>query len=168
VTSYLLSQPRVIAWVNGHTHVNEITPHARPDGSGGFWEINTASHIDYPQQARLIEVVDNKDDTLSIFTTIVDHGGALDYAGDLSSTVALAGLAREIALNDPQNDADGHRGTADSRNTELLLPTPPELRGALCEPVESSIGLGMAAALVGGAVAAKVISRRDEGLKVDA
>lgn len=168
VTSYLLTQPRVIAWVNGHTHVNEITPHVRADGSGGFWEINTASHIDYPQQARLIEVMDNKDDTLSIFTTIVDHGGAVDYAGDLSSTVALAGLAREIALNDPQTDADGHRGTADSRNTELLLPTPPELRGALCAPAEASMGLGMAAALVGGAVAAKVISRRDEGLRVDA
>lgn len=164
VTDYLLSQPRVIAWVNGHTHVNEITPHARADGSGGFWEINTASHIDYPQQARLIEVVDNKDDTLSIFTTIVDHAGATDYAGDLSSTVALAGLAREIAANDPQNDADGHRGTVDSRNTELLLPTPPELRGALCAPAQASVGLGTAAALVGGAVAAKVISRRQDGL----
>jgi len=168
VTSYLLTQPRVIAWVNGHTHVNEITPHARADGSGGFWEINTASHIDYPQQARLIEIVDNKDDSLSIFTTIVDHGGAVDYAGDLSDTVALAGLAREIAVNDPQNDAEGHRGTVDSRNTELLLPTPPELRGALCEPEEASMGLGVAAALIGGAVAAKVISRRDEAMTVDA
>lgn len=168
VTSYLLTQPRVIAWVNGHTHVNEITPHARADGSGGFWEINTAAHIDYPQQARLIEIVDNKDDSLSIFTTIVDHGGAVDYAGDLSDTVALAGLAREISLNDPQNDAEGHRGTPESRNAELLLPTPPELRGALCAPVEASMGLGMTAALVGGAVAAKVISRREEGMTVDA
>src|SRR5690606_38605464 len=110
VTGYLLSQPRVIAWVNGHTHVNKITAHARADGSGGFWELNTASHIDYPQQARLIEVVDNKHDTLSIFTTIVDHAGAVDYAGDLSSTVSLAGLARELAANDPQNDRASHSG----------------------------------------------------------
>src|SRR3954447_16656786 len=56
VTAYLLSQPRLIAWVNGHTHRNQITAHQRPDGSGGFWEINTASHIDYPQQSRLIEI----------------------------------------------------------------------------------------------------------------
>ncbi|MCZ4499228.1 MAG: family metallophosphoesterase [Marmoricola sp.] len=131
VTSYLLTQPRVIAWVNGHTHRNEITPHARADGSGGFWEINTASHIDYPQQARLIEVVDNKDDTMSIFTTIVDHDGAVDYAGDLTTTVALAGLARELAVNDPQSNVASLTGTATARNTELLLATPPELRSAL-------------------------------------
>lgn len=132
VTSYLLSQPRVIAWVNGHTHRNEITPHARADGSGGFWEINTASHIDYPQQARLIEIVDNKDDTLSIFTTIVDHAGVADYSGDLGSTVTLAGLARELAVNDPQSNLASLTGSPDARNTELLLKTPPELRGALC------------------------------------
>ena len=176
VTSYLLSQPRVIAWVNGHTHVNKITPHVRADNSGGFWEINTASHIDFPQQARLIEVVDNKDDTMSIFTTIVDHAGAVDYAGDLTSTVGLAGLARELSANDPQNDRAAHAGTLDDRNTELLLPTPVELRGALCAPpaplqapAESSMGLGAVAALAGGVVAAKVISRRDEAaLTVDA
>jgi metallophosphoesterase (TIGR03767 family) len=172
VTSYLLSQPRVIAWVNGHTHVNQITPHARADGSGGFWEINTASHIDYPQQARLIEVADNKDDTLSIFTTIIDHGGAVDYAGDLSTTVGLAGLARELSANDPQNDRASHRGTLADRNCELVLPTPPELRGALCSPpaavqapAQSSLGLGAVAAVAGGVVAAKVISRRDEALE---
>ncbi len=75
VTDYLLGQQRVIAWVNGHTHRNEVTAHARSDGSGGFWEINTASHIDYPQQSRLVEVADNGDGTLSIFTTILDHAG---------------------------------------------------------------------------------------------
>jgi hypothetical protein len=168
VTSYLLSQPRVIAWVNGHTHVNKITPHARADGSGGFWEINTASHIDFPQQARLIEVADNADGTLSIFTTIVDHAGAVDYAGNLGTTVALAGLARELSANDPQNDRASHQGTLADRNTELLLPTPAELQGTLCAPAssetpaQSSLGLGAVAAVGAGVVAAKVISRRDE------
>ncbi|MFL6106204.1 MAG: TIGR03767 family metallophosphoesterase [Marmoricola sp.] len=168
VTSYLLSQPRVIAWVNGHTHVNKITPHVRADNSGGFWEINTASHIDYPQQARIIEVVDNADNTLSIFTTIVDHAGAqVGATPDLNSTVGLAGLARELSANDPQNDRASHAGTAADRNTELLVPTPVELQGALCAPAapaESSIGIGAVAALAGGAIAAKVISRRDEAM----
>lgn len=139
VTGYLLSQPRVIAWVNGHTHRNQVIPHVRADGSGGFWEINTASHIDYPQQARLIEVVDNKDDTLSIFTTIIDHSGPADHDGDLSSTLALASLARELAANDPQSDLASLSGATPARNTELLVATPPELRGAVCEPVTSTV-----------------------------
>jgi metallophosphoesterase (TIGR03767 family) len=123
VTDYLLSQPRVIAWVNGHTHRNQITPHVRADGSGGFWEINTAAHIDWPQQARLIEVADNLDGTLSIFTTILDHAGPASNNGDLGSTVALASLSRELSVNDPQANL-GARGVLGDRNTELLVGAP--------------------------------------------
>ena len=46
--------PNVVAWVNGHTHEHRITPHPRPDG-GGWWEITTSSHVDWPQQSRLID-----------------------------------------------------------------------------------------------------------------
>jgi metallophosphoesterase (TIGR03767 family) len=126
VTAYLLGQPRLVAWVNGHTHRNEIKSHQRSDGSGGFWEINTAAHIDYPQQARLLEVADNKDHTLSIFTTILDHAGPADYRGDLGSTVSLAGLSRELSVNDPQADLDAG-GLATDRNTELLVRKPPDM-----------------------------------------
>ncbi|MBV9312411.1 MAG: TIGR03767 family metallophosphoesterase, partial [Pseudonocardia sp.] len=86
VRELLLNHPNVVAWVNGHTHINRITAHSRPHSAhgGGFWEITTASHIDWPQQARLIELVDNTDSTLSIITTTIDtaapaaHGGRLD------------------------------------------------------------------------------------------
>jgi metallophosphoesterase (TIGR03767 family) len=141
VTDYLLSQPRVIAWVNGHTHRNQITPHVRADGTGGFWEINTASHIDFPQQARLIEVVDNADDTLSIFTTIFDHAGPADYNGDLSTTVSLAALSRELSANDPQSNLASLSGPSGAHNTELLLATPPELRGQLCAATRAAAAL---------------------------
>ncbi|HWU21693.1 MAG TPA: TIGR03767 family metallophosphoesterase [Nocardioides sp.] len=124
VVAYLLTQARVIAWVNGHTHKNQIFTHVRPDGTGGFWEINTASHIDYPQQARIIEVADNGDGTLSIFTTILDHAGPASYAGSLASTVALASLSRELAVNDPQVDLAAMTGTASAHNTELLVGRP--------------------------------------------
>ena len=126
VTGFLLSQQRVVAWVNGHTHRNEIIAHKRADGSGGFWEINTAAHIDYPQQARMVEVADNSDNTLSIFTTIVDHAGPADYRGDLSSTVGLASLARELSVNDPQAKL-GATGVAKDRNTELLVRKPSDM-----------------------------------------
>ncbi|MCW2808983.1 MAG: hypothetical protein JWQ93_2938 [Marmoricola sp.] len=126
VTGHLLGQQRVIAWVNGHTHRNSIKAHARADGSGGFWEINTAAHIDYPQQSRLVEVADNGDHTLSIFTTILDHAGPADHGGDLSSTVSLAGLSRELSVNDPQAVLEA-TGTAADRNTELLVGKPADM-----------------------------------------
>ena len=48
---------------------------ARPDRGGGFWEIVTASHLDWPQQARVIELADLGDDAFAIYTTAVDHLG---------------------------------------------------------------------------------------------
>ncbi|MET3960498.1 metallophosphoesterase (TIGR03767 family) [Marmoricola sp. OAE513] len=168
VTSYLLTQPRVIAWVNGHTHRNEIIAHKRADNTGGFWEINTASHIDFPQQARVIEITDNADGTLSIFTTIIDHAGPADPGTNPTSTLALASLSRELSANDPQSNLASLSGTAASRNAELLLPVPVGVNLAQAPTLSaSSINPVAVAALAGGAVAAKVIARRDEAM-VDA
>ncbi len=84
VANLLLRYPNVVAWVNGHTHQNQVIPHARATSAafgGGFWEVNTASHVDWPQQCRIVEVVDNGDgNTLSVFGTIVDHA-ALAHPG---------------------------------------------------------------------------------------
>ena len=124
VVTYLLTQPHVIAWVNGHTHRNNITAQKRADGTGGFWEINTASHIDYPQQGRIIEIADNLDGTWSIITTILDHAGPPSYGGNLSNTLTLASLSRELSANDPQNNRAGSTGTPLDRNAELLVDNP--------------------------------------------
>lgn len=115
--------PNVIAWVNGHTHANKITPQKGRDGAHSFWEINTASHIDFPQHARLIEVADNADGTLSLFTTLVEADAPYqaDY-GD-ASQAALASVYRELSFNDLHADPTLLGGSAD-RNTELLLTNP--------------------------------------------
>lgn len=132
VRDLLLRFPNVIAWVNGHTHHNDVEPHARPAGyavGGGFWEINTASHVDWPSQSRIVEVVDNGDGTVSIFGTIIDHKAGASWPTTPSSPLELASLARELAVNDPQRDAetatrDGKRGTLLDRNVELVLARP--------------------------------------------
>lgn len=124
VLELLLQHDEVVAWINGHTHKNQIVAHTRPGGTGGLWEINTASHIDWPQQSRLIEIADNQDGTLSLFTTMVDHSGPASYGGNLNDPVALAGLGRELAANDPQNRTDSGRGQATDRNVELLIHKP--------------------------------------------
>ena len=122
VLDALLATPQVVAWVNGHTHRNKITPRPRP-GGGGLWEITTASHIDWPQQARIIELADNGDGTLSIFTTMVDHAGPASAGAGTADAPALAGLARELAANDWHVNRGG-LGTPDDRNVELLVENP--------------------------------------------
>ena len=52
----LLQYPNLVAWLNGHTHINTIQAHPKKGGVGGFWEITTASCIDYPQQAQVVEL----------------------------------------------------------------------------------------------------------------
>ena len=77
VLALLLRFPHVVLWVNGHTHRNEVirTP---PGANGtGFWEVNTAAHVDFPHQSRILEITDNLDGTWSIFGTIVDAAGPL-------------------------------------------------------------------------------------------
>lgn len=124
VVALLLANPNVIAWVNGHSHRNQVWARKTTSGTGGFWEINTASHVDFPQQSRLIELVDNRDGTLSIFATMVDHVGPVSYAGALGDPVSLAGLARELAANDPQDRTAAREGARTDRNVELLSPKP--------------------------------------------
>jgi metallophosphoesterase (TIGR03767 family) len=124
VRTELLKYKNVIAWVNGHTHRNQIWAHSRGDGTGGFWEINTAAHVDFPQQSRLLEIVDNADGTLSIFATMVDHAAPPAYNGSSSNPVQLAALARELAANDPQKRNSPQAGVLSDRNVELIVKNP--------------------------------------------
>ncbi|MBN9239914.1 MAG: metallophosphoesterase [Micrococcales bacterium 70-64] len=120
----LLQYPVVVAWLNGHTHLNQILAHKT--GSSGFWEITTASCIDFPQQQQVVELVDNRDGTLSLFTTVVDHA-ADPVPGASGSYLDLASRSRELAANDWAETPVMRRGSPLDRNTELLLPAPFDL-----------------------------------------
>jgi metallophosphoesterase (TIGR03767 family) len=123
----LLEHPNAVAWINGHTHINTITAHPRSDGRpGGLWEITTASCIDFPQQQQVIEIVDNRDGTLSIFTTALDHAAPAEWSGDLSP-LGLASLSREFSANDWVETPTMRRGSELDRNAELILPAPFDL-----------------------------------------
>ncbi|HWO66800.1 MAG TPA: TIGR03767 family metallophosphoesterase [Umezawaea sp.] len=112
--------PNVVAWVNGHTHTNAITAHGHETPGRAFWEINTAAHVDFPQHARVIEIADNGDGTLSLFTTLVEVDAPYETAYDDFSATGLASLGREFAFNDLHANA-AKVGTPLDRNTELLL-----------------------------------------------
>ena len=124
LVTLLQRYPNVVAWVNGHTHANQITPHGHAVPERAFWEINTASHIDFPQHARIIEITDNADGTLSVFTTLVES--AAPYAADYGSTAeaSMAALYRELSYNDPYGTPATRLGGTADHNTELLLTRP--------------------------------------------
>ncbi len=135
VRDLLLQFPNVVTWVNGHTHRNAVTPYKATAGTG-FWEVNTAAHVDWPCQARLIELLNNGDGTLSVFGTILDAAAPLQYGGKLDSSASLASLARELSANDWQERTDARRGKVEDRNVELLLPAPAWLpRAVVAAPV---------------------------------
>ena len=112
-----------MAWVNGHTHRNQIWAHKQADGKGGFWEINTAAHVDFPQQSRLVEVADNRDGTLSIFTTIVDHAGPAAYGGG-SATRPTSPVCHASSPRTTGRSGRPARGDVEARNVELLVQAP--------------------------------------------
>ena len=129
VSELLLRYPHAIGFVAGHSHVHQMLPFARPDGSGGFWNIKSAAEADWPSQSRLLEIMDNHDGTLSIFGTVLDHSAptappAPGTSAAGMSVEQMASLNREFAYNDPQKGGGSGEGSAQDRNVELLLPDP--------------------------------------------
>jgi uncharacterized repeat protein (TIGR01451 family) len=139
--------PNVIAYVPGHTHQNAIRPRGidTPEQAGltgrVWWEINTSAVADWPTQSRLIDVMDNRDQTLSIFTALIDHAGmaqtpasgipacgATPTCSDADGFDAdqLASIGRTFAYNDPEEGPDGDQGADSDRDAELLVFDPRE------------------------------------------
>ena len=70
----LFQYPNFILWMAGHRHVNVVTLQVAPSGqpSPGFWEVETCSLRDFPQQLRTFDIRRNADNTVSILVTNVD------------------------------------------------------------------------------------------------
>jgi 3',5'-cyclic AMP phosphodiesterase CpdA len=136
--------PNVLAHVNGHEHENYVIAHRCPDlaltegeepppGPTHFYEISTAAHIDWPQQSRMIELVRNEDQTLSLVLTIIDHDGVANPGGSRlddggsgeagNQVQRLASIGRELAYNDYQGSR-GARGEPSDRNVIIKLARP--------------------------------------------
>jgi hypothetical protein len=101
--SILDGHPRVIAALAGHTHRNSIEPRSH------YWLINTASLIDYPQQARALRVVRTVGGGVAIQTWMLDHTGS-----------DLASISRQLAYLDAQGGRPkGFAGDRLDRNVTL-------------------------------------------------
>lgn len=131
--------PNMVAWVNGHSHENRLLAHRNPwEDGAGFWEINAASCIDFGQHQRTVEVVDNRDGTVSLFTVVVDHLGPPDPGTGSFDGRRLSSVSRELSANDPFGDTGlngkatplDKLGKVEDRNCELLVKAPFDLSAA--------------------------------------
>ncbi|HET7048355.1 MAG TPA: metallophosphoesterase [Solirubrobacteraceae bacterium] len=106
----LLDQhPKVVAALSGHTHRNRIDP--RPTPAGGYWLIQTASLVDYPQQARALRLVATAGGGVAVQTWMLDH----TFPGDLGT------ISRQLAYLDAQGGRPGgFAGTRRDRNVTLF------------------------------------------------
>jgi hypothetical protein len=71
----LQSHPNLIMWLSGHRHLNTVKAFVSTDSShpeNGFWQVETPSLRDFPQQFRTFEIDLNSDYTISIVTADVD------------------------------------------------------------------------------------------------
>ena len=132
-------------WCSGSTATPTSTAcvaHKKTTGTGGFWELNTASHIDWPQQSRLVEIMDNQ----RRHPVDLRHDRRLRCARSRPARSTMppaetAAISRLLSANDWQERTghsatiDGRRGKAADRNVELLVPDP---RPKVAQPATSS------------------------------
>ena len=131
VVSLLLEHSNVIAWLAGHVHFHAAGYHG--NDQRGFWELTTASLIDWPQQGRILEFVRVRDrgrPQIAIVSTVVDHGAPPQWSASALSDVAnLASISRSLAANDYRLRAGSLRGlrlhsAPDVRNVVWRAPDP--------------------------------------------
>jgi hypothetical protein len=130
--SLLSAHHNVIAYVAGHTHENKVLACGSEDGcdgGGNWWEINTSAIADWPEQSRLIQVMDNRDGTLSIFGTLTNTAApvgvpATGTSASGFSDTQMASISRAVTMNDPQVGDGTAEGAASDQNVELLVDDP--------------------------------------------
>jgi len=118
--------PNLILWVAGHRHINTVTAMKSPDPARpelGFWEVETSSLRDFPQQLRTFEIVRNSDNTVSIFATDVDTAAKDGSLAAASRSYAVA--AQELFKNEVALLPTG------SYNAELVKQLTPEMQAKL-------------------------------------
>lgn len=109
--------PNLLLWLAGHRHLNTVTAFPSPDPAHpelGFWQVETSSLRDFPQQFRTIEIIGNDDGTLSIVAEDMDPAVADGSLAAQSRTYAVA--AQQLFSNPLATEPTG------SANVELLVP----------------------------------------------
>ena len=120
----LHTYPNLILWLAGHQHNNQVTAFKSPDPNQpelGFWEVQTASLRDFPQQFRTFDIVRNTDNTISIIITDVDPAVREGSPAAMSRFYA-------IAASELYNSPTSLSTPTGTYNAELIKQLSPEMQ----------------------------------------
>lgn len=126
--STLHNYPNLILWIAGHRHMNTITPQPSSDPShpeNGFWEVETASLRDFPQQFRTFNIVRNTDNTISIISVDVDPADQDGSIAERSRGYSI-GIFRILGGTSSFGDTTSH-----ACNAELIKQLSPEMQAII-------------------------------------
>lgn len=119
----LHTYPNLVLWVSGHRHLSVVTPQKSPDATRpelGFWEVETPSLREFPQQFRTFQITRNSDNTISIFAADVDP---IANEGSLVAKARSYAIAANQLFKIEQNPMPS--GVA---NVELIKKLTPEMQ----------------------------------------
>ena len=126
VVHLLLEHPCVVGWLSGHVHAHASLWHGDDEGKG-FWEITTASLIDWPQQARRLEIM-RAGGRIAFRSEVIDHAAPAEWSADgIGDILGLASVSRALAANDYHDRSGGHEvreGRPQDRNAVWWLRDP--------------------------------------------
>jgi metallophosphoesterase (TIGR03768 family) len=119
----------VVLWIAGHVHRNAITPQpdaANPGKGYGFYEVETPSLRDFPQEFRRFEIVRNSDgETISILVIDVDPAVNTAPLPNGSQSPALISRSYSIAAQEifgiPIQQAAGMDPQSGVCNAQLVI-----------------------------------------------
>jgi len=90
----LWNTPNLLMWIAGHRHLNVVKAFKPFDPPGppeqAFWQVETSSLRDWPQQFRTFDIYLNSDYSISIVATNVDPSVAEGTPAAASRTCAIA------------------------------------------------------------------------------
>ena len=138
----LQSHPNFIMWMSGHRHLNTVKAFVSPDANhpeNGFWEVETSSLREFPQEFRTFEVDLNRDYSISIFTTDVDPAtpdGSLPAKSRKFAVGALQVMGPDMwdfitQHTNPTNDPTVKEMPTGSYNAELVKRLSPSMEAKM-------------------------------------
>jgi len=128
----LHKHPNLLMWLSGHRHLNTVKAFVGTTPESGFWQVETSSLRDFPQQFRTFELYLNHDYSVSVVTSNVDPAVQGDSPAAKSRHYAIAASqivkdADKVEDHNKTHDPSIHFMPGGSYNAELVKQLSPQM-----------------------------------------